>query len=78
MTHKTEIAFLQELEARGNEERRILKTEVLPEWARGLGEWLVVNPWRVLIPISLFLYGLLRVVAGPGFITLVLKLFGGF
>lgn len=78
MSHKTEIAFLQELERRGSEERKLLHTELLPAWARGLGDWLVVNPWRVLIPLAILLYGICRLFYGAHFSELILKLFGGF
>ncbi len=78
MTHKTETDFLHELEHRANEERRLLGTEVLPLWARGLGDWLVLNPWRVLVPIAVIVYSLLRVGWGAGMSELILGLFGGF
>lgn len=78
MTHKTETEFLRELEQRASEEQRLLGTEVLPRWARGLGDWLVVNPWRVLVPIAVIVYALLRVAWGVSMSEFILGLFGGF
>jgi hypothetical protein len=78
MTHKTEVEFLRELESKAQEERRLLGTEVLPLWARGLGDWLVVNPWRVLVPMAAVTYGLLRMSLGSRWSELILGLFGGF
>ena len=48
----------------------------MPEWARGLGEWLVVNPWRVLVPLAGVGYLLLRVTYGVAYRELILGLLG--
>jgi hypothetical protein len=74
----SEHDFLALLEAKSSEDKRILATELLPVWARGVGEWLVVNPWRVLIPVSTGLYVLIRSFMGIGFREFILGLFGGF
>lgn len=76
--HKSEIEFLRELEIKAKEERKLLATEILPVWAKGLGEWLVVNPWRVLVPIAGLSYMALRLVGGAPWREFVLGLFGGF
>lgn len=78
MQHRTEKQFLEELEKKSREERRLVGTEMLPAWARGLGEWLVVNPWRVLVPISGIVYVVCRMGYGVQFRDLILGLFGGF
>lgn len=78
MPHKTEAKFLQELERKSKAERRLVGTEVLPTWAKGLGEWLVVNPWRVLVPVAVIAYGILRTAYGEVFRNFILGLFGGF
>lgn len=78
MTRKTETEFLRDLEQRAGAERRLLGTEVLPPWARGLGDWLVVNPWRVLVPIAVIVYVLLRIMWGVSMSEFILGLFGGF
>lgn len=75
---RTEADFLRELEARAKSERRIAETEIMPKWARGLGEWLVVNPWRVIVPIATISYILLRLSFGMAYREFVLGLFGGF
>jgi hypothetical protein len=73
-----EAKFLRELENRAHEQRKLVGTEILPPWAIGVGEWLVINPWRVLIPFSFVLYLLLRLAGGAYFRDFVLGLFGGF
>ncbi len=76
--NKDEQAFLRALEQKAHEQRKLSKTEILPRWAVGVGEWLVVNPWRVLVPASGILYIAFRLLLGEQFRTLILGLFGGF
>lgn len=75
---RSEREFLQLLEARAVEEKRVVASGILPKWAARLGEWLAINPWRSLIPVSILIYLLLRVVAGEMLIEVVLAIFGGF
>ncbi len=75
---KSEVEFIKELENRAHEQRVLSETEIIPSWARGVGGWLAVNPWRVVVPISALAYGLLRTAYGESFRELVLGLFGGF
>jgi hypothetical protein len=75
---KSEKDFLRTIEAKAREERNLAESELMPEWARGLGEWLVVNPWRVLVPLAAAGYLLLRVVYGATYREFILGLFGGF
>ena len=76
--HKTEREFLKELEGRASEEKKLLKTRIMPRWAKSLGDWLVVNPWRVLVPVSAMVYGLWRMIDGLHAREVVLGIFGGF
>lgn len=66
------------LEAKAEEEWRLLETEVMPGWAKRLGDWLVVDPWRVLVPVSGIMYLALRIMYGAQWRELLLGLFGGF
>lgn len=75
---QSEAEFLKIIEKKAVEERRIIDTELMPSWARGVGEWLVVNPWRVMVPLSMLVYGLWRMVYGVDARELILGLFGGF
>jgi hypothetical protein len=75
---QSETEFLKAIEKKAVEERRIIETELMPSWARGVGEWLVVNPWRVMVPLSMLVYGLWRMVYGVDARELILGLFGGF
>lgn len=75
---KNEHNFIEELEKKAKVQHKLVETEVMPEWAKGFGLWLAVNPWRVLIPLSAILYVLLRMTLGLGMVEKVLELFGGF
>jgi len=75
---QSETEFLKAIEKKAVEERRIIDTELMPSWARGVGEWLVVNPWRVMVPLSMLVYGLWRIVYGVDAREFILGLFGGF
>lgn len=75
---KAEHSFIKELEDKAKEQQRLVQTELIPSWARGLGGWLAVNPWRVLVPLSAFAYGLLRMAYGTNYREFILGLFGGF
>lgn len=74
---KNEADFLKRLEQKAEEQRGLMGTEILPDWAKGVGDWLVVNPWRVIVPISGLSYILLRM-TGPWVREAVLAIFGGF
>lgn len=69
---------MRELESKAAEQRKLVGTEILPHWAIGIGEWLVINPWRVIIPLAALLYIGLRILIGESVREAVLALFGGF
>ncbi len=73
-----ESSFITELEKRAESQRKLVNTEIIPDWARGVGDWLATNPWRVVVPLSALAYGLLRTTYGSSFRELILGLFGGF
>lgn len=75
---KSESKFIQELESRALEQRKLVSTELIPAWAKGLGGWLAVNPWRVIVPLSATIYILSRLLLGSNFVKIVLQIFGGF
>lgn len=75
---KAENKFIAELEQRAKEQHRLVETEMIPGWAKGLGGWLAVNPWRVLVPSSAILYLVLRILIGTSYREFILGLFGGF
>jgi hypothetical protein len=75
---KSEHSFIQELEDRAGEQQRLVQTELIPTWAKGLGDWLAVNPWRVLVPLSGTMYLLIRILLGIEYREFILGLFGGF
>lgn len=75
---RTEKEFLELLEKKASEEKKILATEIMPSWAKGMGEWLVVNPWRVMVPFACILYLVFRIVYGQMFREIILGIFGGF
>jgi len=73
-----ESSFIAELEKRAESQKKLVNTEIIPDWARGMGDWLATNPWRVVIPIAVTLYILIRVLGGTGYREFILGLFGGF
>ncbi len=75
---RSEAEFLQLLEKRAKEEEKVVKSGILPRWAAVVGTWMGVNPWRLLIPVSILLYIGIRLVAGEGAREVVLAIFGGF
>lgn len=75
---KSESSFIKELEIRAVEQQRLVQTELIPGWARGVGGWLAVNPWRVLVPVSSIVYAVCRIGYGVQFRDFILELFGGF
>lgn len=75
---KSESNFIKELENKAAEQRRLAQTELIPAWAKGLGGWLAVNPWRVIIPLSATIYILSRLLFGHAFVQLMLRMFGGY
>jgi hypothetical protein len=75
---KSEHSFIQELEQKAKEQQQLANTEMIPKWAKGVGDWLAVNPWRVLIPVAGMSYLAIRIVYGLEFREFILGLFGGF
>lgn len=59
-----EVGFISELEKRAELHKKLVETEIMPDWAKGIGGWLTVNPWRVIVPLSVFGYVMLRMVGG--------------
>lgn len=78
MSKKAEREFLEILESKAREQRRVVESGILPSWAGAFGNWMGFNPWRLIVPVSFLLYVLLRVFAGVYFRELVLGIFGGF
>lgn len=75
---RNESNFIAELEKKAKEQHKLVNTQMIPGWARGLGDWLAVNPWRVIVPISAITYLLLRTFLGANYREFILGLFGGF
>ena len=75
---KQENKFLEELEQKAKLQHKLVETQLIPDWAKGIGSWLAVNPWRVLVPCAAMLYLLIRLVIGVQYREFVLGLFGGF
>lgn len=73
-----EAGFIKLLEKKAEEQRRVVQTELIPQWAKGLGNWFAVNPWRVIVPAASIVYVVWRIAYGEQFRELILGLFGGF
>lgn len=58
-----EDEFLNQLQLRAQETSQVAgKWEGSERWVKIIAQWLGVNPWRVLIPISIILAGVLMFV----------------
>lgn len=75
---KVESSFVAELEKKAKEQHKLVSTQMIPDWARDIGLWLAVNPWRVLVPLSGIMYFVLRISYGAQYREFILGLFGGF
>ena len=75
---KAESKFIAELEQKAREQGKLVETQLIPDWAKGLGNWLATNPWRVIIPLAGMGYGVCRIAYGLQFRELILGIFGGF
>lgn len=75
---KAENDFITELEKKAVEQHRLVQTQMIPDWAKGLGDWFAINPWRVIVPLASMGYAVCRIGYGVGFRELILGLFGGF
>jgi hypothetical protein len=73
-----ERSFIAELENRAALQKKLVSTEIMPNWAKGVGNWLAINPWRVMVPIAVVIYIVIRLVGGVSFREFILGLFGGF
>lgn len=73
-----ESSFIAELEKRATIQKKLVNTEIIPNWAKGIGVWLATNPWRVVMPIAVIVYMVLRIIGGIGYREFILGLFGGF
>jgi hypothetical protein len=75
---KLESKFIAELEAKAKEQQKLAETQLIPNWAKDIGLWLAVNPWRVLVPASAIIYSGIRIFGGIPYREFILGLFGGF
>lgn len=73
---QSEKQFLEELESHTAEQRKLFDTVITPHWLRWLAAFLSQNPWRVILPVSVFLYLILWTMFGNAWPTWVLALFG--
>jgi hypothetical protein len=73
-----EREFLSLLEKRANEQERLIKQMPFQRIFVLASLWFGSHPWRLLIPLSLLLTLLFRLILGYRYYELVLKIFGGF
>lgn len=73
-----ESSFIAELEKRAELQKKLVNTEIIPDWARGMGNWLATNPWRVVVPVAVIVYLFIRLIGGVEYREFILGLFGGF
>lgn len=75
---KSEREFLELLESKAREDSELIRGGLFPRWAAFVGEWFGVNPWRVMIPLSVLIYVFARVVFGDVVREAFLAIYGGY
>lgn len=70
-----EYEFVEELQKRANEQRQALSSMPLPHLYTIVVSWFGNNPWKLLIPTAILISLILRLVLGPSYTDLVLKVF---
>jgi len=75
---KTEREFLELLERKAREDSFLVQGGLFPRWASFVGEWLGVNPWRVIVPFSIIVYLFARVMFGEVVREAFLAIYGGY
>ena len=71
-----EQQFLKKLQARAQEQEKIIKGMFFPKLFTSIGFWLGDHPWRILIPLALIFTLILHYTLGRGYDELILKIFG--
>lgn len=74
--------YYGELKRRLEENKKLYRetsvfTSFDSQFARFIASYLGVNPWRILVPISLLFSILIRLIFGKGYSEFVLAVFGG-
>lgn len=70
--------FLKELKKRAAEQEKVMTNIPFPHIFTNIVLWLGDHPWRILVPISIFLSIFFHFLFGLFYDNLILKIFGGF
>jgi hypothetical protein len=71
-----EQQFLNRLQARAQEQEKIIKRMLFPKFFTSVSFWLGTHPWKILIPLAFVLTLILHGVIGVKYDEFILKIFG--
>lgn len=69
--------FILELEKRAKEEETLIKRMSMSKTFVYLSLWFGKHPWRIIIPFSILLTIIFRLIFGKTYFELILWIFGG-
>jgi len=70
-----EREFVFTLQKRAREQEKVIKTMPFPRFYAFVAEWLSDYPWRFIIPLSLIISFILRLILGISYTNFILLLF---
>lgn len=71
-----EQKFLSKLQARAQEQEKIIKGMFLPRLFTSVSFWFGNHPWRILIPLAFILTLIFHGILGKRYDEFILKIFG--
>lgn len=71
-----EQKFLNKLQARAQEQEKIIKGMFLPRLFTSVSFWFGNHPWRILIPLAFILTLIFHNILGKRYDEFILKIFG--
>ncbi len=71
-----EQQFLETLQKRAQEQEKIIKGMIFPQFFTSVSMWLGNHPWRILIPLAVILTLIFHGIWGKRYDEFILKIFG--
>jgi hypothetical protein len=71
-----EQEFLNWLQARAQEQEKIIKGMFFPKIFTSVSFWLGDHPWRILIPLAFVVSLIFHIIFGQNYDEFILKIFG--
>lgn len=70
-----EADFIQKLQEKAQEQEKIIHSSPFPKLFILTSNWLGKHPWRLIIPLSLILTIIFRLIFGSGYTDFILSIF---